>query len=342
MKITYKQLAGFVKAPDKAARVILLYGPERGLLSERLETIGKTVCPDLIDPFNVIKLTAAQITDDPARLLDETQAISMMGGNRLIIITDAGNTLTTVIKSYLKEASADNLVLIEGGELDARSSLRLACEKAKNAAALPCYVESAQDLAGVIRQKLQELDITAERDALTYLSQNLTGNRSFMYGELEKIALYVGALTDDAQKPYTLQLDTARFVISDGGNVDYDDLIYALCDGDKDTALGAFDRLVAEGVAVISVQRGLQRHFKRLLITKERVLNGARIFEAAKMLKPPLFFKVQDQFMRQVQNWSKPRLVMAIQRLNDVEAKCKKTGYNDVTLTAQTILALAR
>ena len=105
MKITYKQLAGFVKAPDKAARVILLYGPERGLLSERLETIGKTVCPDLNDPFNVVKLSASQIIDDPARLLDETQAMSMMGGSRLIIITDAGNTLTPIIKDYLKEDS---------------------------------------------------------------------------------------------------------------------------------------------------------------------------------------------------------------------------------------------
>ena len=342
MKIAAKQINSFVKAPDPTARVILLYGPERGLLAERSETIGKTICPDLNDPFNVIKLDASQIIEDPARLMDEAQAISMMGGNRLIIIRDAGNTLTTALKQYLKTPSPDNLVLIEGGDLDARSSLRLCCEKDKAAAALPCYMESERDILGVIREKLQEYGINPDRDAQTYLAQNLTGNRNFMYAELEKIALYLGAFDENFTKPYNLNLDEVRFIISDGGNVDYDDLIYALCDGQKDVALKSFDRLIAEGTAVISIQRALQRHFRRLLITKERVIAGTKLFEAAGQLKPPLFFKVRDQFLRQVQNWSKPRLVQAIQRLNELEAKCKKTGYQDTTLTAQTILALAR
>jgi DNA polymerase-3 subunit delta len=342
MKIAAREINNFVKSPNAQARVILLYGPERGLLSERLETIGKTVCPDLNDPFNVIKLDASQIIEDPARLMDEAQAISMMGGDRLIIIRDAGNTFTNALKAYLKTPSQESLVLIEGGELDARSSLRLCCEKDKNAAAIPCYMESDRDIAGVIREKLSSYGINPDRDAVTYLSQNLTGNRNFMYAELEKIALYLGAFNADFAAPQPLNYELAATIISDGGNVNYDDLIYALCDGQKDKALSAFDRLVAEGTEPIAIHRAIQRHLRRLLITKERVLAGGTIFEATKKLKPPLFFKAQDQFSRQVQNWSKPRLVQAIGRINDVEAKCKTTGYNNITLTAQTILALAK
>lgn len=342
MKIAAKDIDNFVQTPQAFARVILLYGPERGLLNERLETIGKTICPDLNDPFNVIKLDAAQIIEDPARLSDEAQALSMMGGARLIIIRDAGNTLTTALKEYLKSPSQENLVLIEGRDLDARSSLRLCCEKDKNAAALPCYIESDRDIAGVIRNKLNESGINPDKDCIAYLSQNLTGNRNLMYAELEKIALYLGAFDENFAAPHTLNLEEARFIVSDGGNVDYDDLIYALADGKKDAALKAFDKLIAEGTATISIQRALQRHFRRLLITKERVAMGAKIFEAANKLRPPPFFKVRDQFLRQVQNWSKPRLLNAIKRLNELEAKCKTTGYQDTTLTAQTILALAR
>ncbi len=342
MKIAAKDIERFVKSPDKNARVILLFGPERGLLSERLEKIGKLICPDLNDPFNVTKLDASQIIEDPARLSDEAQSISMMGGDRLIIIRDAGNTLTTALKEYLKNPSAHNLVLIEGGDLDARSSLRLCCEKDKNAAAIPCYMESERDIAGLIRSKLTEYGITPDNDSVTYLAGNLTGNRNFMYAELEKIALYLGAFEQNFAAPYKLGLDEVRFIVSDGGNTDFDDLIFALGDGRREEALKAFDRLTAEGTATIAIQRALQRHFRRLLITKERVMAGEQLFVAAKQLKPPPFFKVQDQFFRQVNNWSKPRLIQAIQRLNDIEAKCKTTGYQDTTLTAQTILALAR
>jgi DNA polymerase-3 subunit delta len=32
MKLTFKQIEPFVKNPDRAARVILVYGPDQGLI----------------------------------------------------------------------------------------------------------------------------------------------------------------------------------------------------------------------------------------------------------------------------------------------------------------------
>ena len=150
MKIQFRQIEQFVKSPDPAARVILVYGPDHGLVRERCETIGKTIVSDLNDPFNVAVLSAESLADDPARLADEAAAQSMMGGDRLIRIQNGADKLTVLLKSYLEQPSSSALVVVQAGELGPRSSLRKLCESAKNAAALPCYVEDERDVSRFI------------------------------------------------------------------------------------------------------------------------------------------------------------------------------------------------
>ena len=76
MKLTYRQIEPFVKSPDKAARVVLVYGPDIGLVSERSEIIGKTVVADLNDPFNVADISAGILADDPARRQGTSAAVA--------------------------------------------------------------------------------------------------------------------------------------------------------------------------------------------------------------------------------------------------------------------------
>jgi len=71
MKLTWKQIDPFLKSPDPKARVVLVYGPDNGLMRERAKTIAKTVVDDLDDPFNVIALNTEILSEDPARLNDE-------------------------------------------------------------------------------------------------------------------------------------------------------------------------------------------------------------------------------------------------------------------------------
>ena len=162
MKLPFKQIESFVKAPDKAVRVILVYGPDDGLMRERAKTMALTVVKDLYDPFNVAALSADLLNGDPARLNDEAFAISMMGGDRLVRIEDASDKLTPLIKEYLATPCANALVILEAGELGPRSSLRKLCESAKNAAAVPCYVDDERDLTRLIQTTLSEAKLSID------------------------------------------------------------------------------------------------------------------------------------------------------------------------------------
>lgn len=338
MKIPPRQIDGFLKKPDPAARAILIYGPDEGLARERVAALSGTVVADLNDPFNVAQLTAEMLDQDKARLLDEANAMSLMGGARLIKIDNAADALTILLKDYLTNPSPNNLVVLHGGDLGTRSSLRKLFETAPNAAAIPCYAASQGDVLSLIRQDLQGAGYGIDPDAAQWLAQQLTADRAIARNEVEKLALYLSS-----EAPGTrATLDDVQACCGQGGARSLDDLIYATAGGNTDIALRSFRQLVDEGMAIIVIHRSLQNHFRRLHLTRSLMEDqNLSLPEAMNKLNPRVFFKWEDSFRDQIGRWSRTRLEMTLNRLAKLEADCKKTGAGDEVLTAQAILALS-
>lgn len=336
MKLSFRDIEPFVKNPSPAARVILVYGPDNGLMKERAGVMGKTIVADLNDPFNAVTLSAVQLAEDPARLADEAGAMSMMGGGRLIRIEDGADKLTPLVKDYLAAPSAQNLVIIEAGELGPKSSLRKLCESAKNAAAVPCYVEDERGVSALIRDMLRKAGFNIEPDAVMFLASALAGDRAKIRAEIDKLVTYMGP---DGQGQ--VMLADARACCGEAGAGSLDDLVYGAGAGRGEEALKAYTRLIEEGVPVIVVLRSLQNHFRRLHQVKSAMESGDDMGSAMKRLAPPIFFKQEAAFKGQLQRWSLPALQKAMARLADIEADCKKTGTPVETLCGQALLGLS-
>lgn len=335
MKLTWKQIEPFLKKPDPKARIVLIYGPDNGLMRERSKQIGKTVVEDLDDPFNVVSLSTDILNEDPARLSDEANAMSMMGGARLIRIEDGGDKLTPLVKDYLENPSEENLVIIEAGELGTRSSLRALCEKAKNAAALPCYVEDERGMANLIRETLAGAGYRIDADAVQFLSANIAGDRARARGEIEKLITYMGG----EQKH--IRLEDVQASSGDIGTASLDDLIYSVAGSNAKGAMAAYSRLVGEGIPEIVILRTLQNHFRRLHYAGAMIEEGKSIDQAVKSLQPPIFFKFEQPFKSQLNKWKGPKLDSVMAKLAELEAQTKMTGAPVHTLCAQAILSLS-
>ena len=336
MKLTYRQIEPFVAKPDPAARVILIYGPDAGLVKERAALIGKTVVADLNDPFNVAVLTSDQIIEDPARLADEASALSMMGGDRLIRVEDAADKIVTFVKTYLENPSQYSLVLLIAGELGKNSKLRMLCEGSKNAAALPCYVDDVRDLGRIIRQTLHDGGHTIESEAVQWLAANISGDRAKVRSELEKLSIYKG----EEKTPITVA--DAMAACGAAGAQSFDDLVFNVGGRNTEAALKAYAVLSAEGIPFVAVLRSLQNHFRRLHRVKSEVAGGEETGKAMKDLKPPVFYKVEDAFRAQLNGWSLASLDKILGRLMELEAQCKKTAMPSDTLCAQAILGISK
>lgn len=337
MKIPPRQIDAFVQKPDPAMRAVLVYGPDEGKMRERVALIGRSVVADLNDPFNVAVLTADILASDPARLNDEANAMSMMGGNRLIRIEGAGDALTVQLKAYLADPNPHNLILIEAQDLTTRSSLRKLFETAPNAAAIPCYLANVGDLQSLIRKTVQAGGYAIDGDATTWLAQRLIGDHAIVVNELDKLMLYMASTPPGTR----ITLDDAQASCGQTGDQSLDDLIYATGGGLPDVALRSFHQLIAEGTPLIIVHRSLQNHFRRLHLTRALMENGIPMAEAMNQLQPKVFFKWEDNFRDQLGRWSMAVLESFLQKLSQLEADCKQTGAPDETLTAQAILSIS-
>lgn len=335
MKLTYRQIEPFVQKPDPAALMVLVYGPDHGLMKERASQIARSAVADINDPFNAVNMTAQQIINDPACLPDEARAMSMIGGRRLIRVEDASDKITPVIKDYLADPDPNTLVVLEAGELSTKSSLRALCEKSPAAAALPCYVEDERDIGRLIRETVQAEKKQIENDAVTWLATNISGDRMKARGEIEKLLLYKGA------EGGAITLADARAACGEAGAQGLDDLVYNVGKRDAAAALKVLGQLWAEGTPFIVVLRSLQNHFRRLHLTRARIDAGEGAETAMKSLSPPVFFKQEALFRAQTQSWSLSSLATCLRRLHDLEAQCKQTGIPAETLCAQAVLSLS-
>lgn len=349
MKLSYREIEPFVKNPNPAARVIVVYGPDDGLMRERAKKMALTIVSDINDPFNAVTLTGDQIADDPARLNDEASAMSMMGGGRLIRITDASEKITPIVKDYLDNPNDQNLIIIEAGELGTKSNLRKLAEKASNAAAVPCYVEDERAVATVIRDTVNHAGYNIDRDAVVWLATNLTGDRQRVRSEVSKLITYMGPATGYEGingQPVTERLGMITLVDAQnccgiGGDQTLDDLVYNVACGRIDPAFKSLNTLLDEGIPVITILRAIQSHLRKLHLAKCRVEGGENVVQVMKTLSPPIFFKLQDDFKFQLGKWTPKKIENALNKLTELEINAKKTGFPAETVCAQAILAMS-
>jgi DNA polymerase III subunit delta len=334
MKLQFRQIEGFVKSPPANVRAILVYGPDAGLMRERARTMAATVVKDINDPFNVSVLQAGPLIEDPARLGDEANAMSMMGGKRLVRIEDGRDGLSPMLKDYLASPNPNALIIIEAGELGPRSALRMLFEKLENAAAVPCYVEDERDIAGFARGLLQEQGYTIAPDALSWLASAITGDRQKARGEIEKLMTYMGANKQIAAAD-------VQAACGDAGAQGFDNLVYAAAGSKPTEALRALHALLEEGTPPVAILRSLQSHFRRLHMTRARMDAGEPAEIAMKSLTPQIFFKQEAAFRTQLNRWPLPALETVMQRLFALEAQCKQTHSPAETLCSQALLAIS-
>lgn len=336
MKLAAGQINGFLQKPDPSVRVVLIYGPDAGLVRERAETFAKKLVPDINDPFRTASLSGSSIAEDPARLHDEMAAQSLGGGSRLVRIQAATENMAAALAALLNDPpEAESILIIEGGDLDKRSKLRGICEGDHRAAAIPCYVEEGAARQRVITDILQSEGLRIDHDALALLGDILPPDRMAMRSELEKLALYMGS------KGATIKLEDVEAVVQDAGSAELDDLIFAVGSGDARRVATLLDRLLEEQTSPVAILRSAERHFLRLQMARSYVDQGQSASEAVKKLQPPVFWKYVDSMAAQVRRWPAPRIDAALSRLFEAEAAVKRTGTPDEALTAQLMLRLA-
>lgn len=339
MKLSGRRIEPFLARPDAAVRAVLIYGPNAGLVRERAERLVRSVIDDPKDPFRLSDLTGAALKSDPARLGDEAAALSLSGGRRVVRVREAGDVQSGAFHHYFKQKQGDALVVVESGDLGPRSSLRRLFESADDAASLPCYGDEGPGLEELIRETLKRDGLTIEPAALAYLVDFLGNDRVLIRGELEKLAIYVGAGAKGGGRE--IGFADAVACVGDSVALSLEEIGSAAAEGDSERLERALGRAFGEGVPPVTVLRAVTRYLGRLHLVSGRIAGGETEEGAIAGLRPPLFFKAKPAFQRQLKLWDLGRLAEALEILTRAEIECKTTGYPARSICGRALMRVA-
>lgn len=302
-------------------RALLVYGSDAGQADEycdrAVEILG-------IEKDNLFALDADDLLTKQEALFAESCTPSMFGGQKMVLISNAGDSDVGIISDLISHPGLSAIVIVSAGELRSGGGLRSLFESGKDIAALACYNDDARTLETLIRSVLSAesgiKQITP--DAMAYMTTHLGGDRGITRGFLNKIAVYVS-------DKHTVELEDVEKCLPDTGAVDTDDFLYSLTAGHLPQTMMALDRLLYSGAEPNMLIRMLDSHFKKLLVA---VVDGQL---------PRMFWKVEDKFRTALKIWSAPDITSVLTRLTELEGQLRTTGMPPEILLRDFSLKLA-
>ncbi|MCC4244535.1 DNA polymerase III subunit delta [Stappia indica] len=327
----------FIADPPADVSLILVFGPDTGLVSERAQALVTRASGGVDDPFSLVRLDAGEVVSDPARLIDEASTVPLFGGRRVVWLRDgAGKNLTPAVDPLFGEQRAESaLVVIEAGDLKKGTGLRGKFERDRKAVAIPCYGDEARDLERVVDGELREAGLAISREARQALMGLLGADRLASRGEVRKLCLY-------AYGRERIDLADVEAVIGDASAFAVDELIDAAALGDLGKLDHGLERLSASGQRADMIASAALRHFQFLARARAEVDRGVPPARVVEQARPPIFYKRRDLVSRELSLWSGEDLAKAGERLADAVAAARKSPALAEALVGDVLLTLGR
>jgi DNA polymerase III subunit delta len=327
---------GFVARPDRARPVVLVFGPDLGLVSERANALIKASVDDPADPFQLARLEGEEIAADPARLAEEAQTMPLFGGRRAVWVKAGARNIAPAVEALLAVAVPECRVVIEAGDLRRNAPLRVLCERARNAAALPCYADSERDRGRLIDEEMRAAGLVLAPDARALLIPLLGGDRAASRNEIRKLTLYARGRGEEG-KP--VSVDDVAAVVSDASALALDDIVDAAFAGQPDQLEVQLAKARTAGSPAGSILFAAQRQVAQLHKWRIAIEQGAPFsLDAA---QPPVHFRRKATVEAALARWNAARLAAAMAELAAAALEARmKPALADV-IAERVLLALA-
>jgi DNA polymerase-3 subunit delta len=325
----------FVNRRARDFRIFLVYGPDRGLVSERSGALAKMTGVNQQDAFSCMRLEASDISSDPGRLFDEAYSTGLFGGEKLIWIKSAGadKGLTDAVAALAEKAPDNAWIVIEAGDLKKGANLRKAAESAATAMAIPCYADDSKSLNALIDEELASFQLRIGSEARRALLESLGGDRIASRGEIRKLALY-------AMGEPLIELHHVVEIIGDASAISADDAVDAILQGDRTAFLHTMQKAIASKTAVFLVLQGCLRQFQLLDLMRaemdERRISAA---DAMNIHARYLHFRRKPIVEAALRNWNSQGIATELNRLQTAIFQTRQRAALEDTIALQTLLA---
>jgi DNA polymerase III subunit delta len=329
-----KEIDAYLARPDPARPIILLYGPDAGLVRERADRLLISAVDDPDDPFSLVKLDGDELSVEPSRLVDEALTIPLFGGRRAIRVRAGSRNFASGVDALADMPLRDCRIVIEAGELRADSPLRKACERARTAVAIACYPDTERELARLIDEELRGANLRIAADARAVLTTLLGGDRQASRNELRKLTLY-------AHGKVEVTLDDVMAVAADASDLKIDPIVDAVFAGNPAVVEAEFAKAMVAGTYPGVIISAAQRQAAWLHKSALAVADGTPVSSALDSGFPRLHFSRRANAEAALHNFGMARLMQIIDQLAGAALEMRKQTSLAASIAQRVLMSIA-
>jgi DNA polymerase III subunit delta len=329
-----KEIDAFLAKPDPGRPIILLYGPDAGLVRERAEALLASAVDDPDDPFSLVKLDGDELSAEPSRLVDEALTVPLFGGRRAIRVRAGSRSFASGVDTLADMQVKDCRIVIEAGDLRVESPLRKACERAKTAVAIGCYPDTERDLAKLIDDELRLANLKIAPDARASLMALLGGDRQASRNELRKLTLF--ALGEGE-----VTLDHVMTVVADASELKLDPIVDGAFAGKPELVESEFAKAMVAGTYPGVIISAAQRQAAWLHKSALAIAEGTPAASLLESGYPRVHFSRKPMVEIALRNLSAARLVAIIDQLATAALDMRKQPALASVIAQRTLLSIA-
>jgi DNA polymerase-3 subunit delta len=326
---------GFVVRPDPDKPIVLVFGPDAGLVRERTAALVRACVDDPGDPFGLALLEGDKLAETPERLVEEAHTVPLLGGRRAVLVKAGGRNFAPAIERLLgAPPGIDCRVIIEAGDLKRGTPLRSLCERAPIAAALPCYADSARDLGRLIDEEMRRAGMAITQSARALLVSLIGGDRGASRSELEKLTLY--ALPNNI-----VDVPDVMAVVADATLPAVESLIDATFAGWASDVEINFAKVKSSGVSASTIALACIRRAAALHMSRLAVESGTSIDDVVRRATPAIHFSRVKAVSTALELWTSHRLERLIGQLGDTSLAIRKYSKLAYPIVQRALISIA-
>jgi DNA polymerase-3 subunit delta len=324
----------YIARPDAGAPIVLVFGPDAGLVRERVDRLVRASVDDPNDPFALARIEGDELAASQSRLVEEAHTVPLFGGRRAVLVRAGARNIAAAVENVIAAPSNECRVIIEAGDLKKSSPLRALCEKAKVAAALPCYADKESDLARLIDEELRAANLAITPDARAALMSLIGGDRLASRNEIRKLVLY-------ARGQQRVELADVMAVTADASALALDGVLDAAFAGRTGDTETEFSKARAGGASPAAIISAAIRHVANLHKMRLAIDDGDTAETAMARGAPPVHFTRKDRVGAALRAWTAPRLLRAMSQLAEASLEARRNGPLAETIAQRVLLAIA-
>jgi len=272
LKIRANQLSSHLK--KSLAPCYLVTGDEHLLVSESLDEIRRVAKER---GFGTRELHVATTGFDWNQLTASTGNLSLFAEQRIVELRlptgKPGRAGSQAIVDLVEQAGPELLFIVTGPKLDrGTSNSKWAKTIDQKGVSLPIWPVEVRELPGWIANRMRQVGLQPDRDAVTLIADRVEGNLLAAGQEIEKLRLLHGEGKVSA--------DDVSEAVANSSRYDVYKLADAAIAGDATRAVKILGGLRAEGVEPVIVMWALTRELRTLATLDDAVRQGTDLGSA--------------------------------------------------------------